>query len=290
MYKLSYIKNSKSILGEGPFYKEDEDSLYWTDIKDKRIYKYDLKSKEVEYFQFSKAIGSFVFTSDNKILASTNDGFEYLNLKTSKIIPLLDPEKDLPDNRFNDGKCDKNGRYFAGSMDNNENKITGSLYCLDKNSCEKKEKDLFISNGLGWNKNSTKFYLTDSPKRVIYVYDYDLKTSTMTNKKIFATIKEIDGYPDGLCLDEEDHIWSAHWAGSKITRYKPDGTIDKIIDLPVPNVTSCCFGADDFKTLFITSAQKGLNSEELKNAPLSGCTFILKTEIKGQKPNLFDEN
>ncbi len=287
MYKLTLIEYSKSLLGEGPFYKEDENSLYWTDIKDFRIYKYDLASKKVEYFQFSKAIGSFVFTSNNKILATTNEGYEYLDLKTLEITPLVNPEKNLVNNRFNDGKCDARGRYFAGTMDNNEEKIMGSLYCLDKNIIEKKEKDLFISNGLGWNKDSSKFYLTDSPKRIIYVYDYDLKTSIMSNKQIFATINNEDGYPDGLCIDEEDYIWSAHWAGSKITRYKPDGSIDKIIELPVPNVTSCCFGGKDFKTLFITSAQKDLSKEELLASPLSGSTFILETNVKGQKPNLY---
>lgn len=290
MHKLNHIQNSKSILGEGPFYKEDENSLYWSDIKDKRIYKYDLESKEVEHFQFTKPIGSFAFTSDNTLLATTNEGYEYLNLDTKEITPFNNPEKDLINNRFNDGKCDAYGRYFAGTMDNNEEKITGSLYCLDKNVIVKKEKDLFISNGLGWNKDSSKFYLTDSPKRVIYVYDYDLETSKMSNKQIFVRIKEEDGYPDGLCLDEEDYIWSAHWAGSKITRYKPDGSIDRIIELPVPNVTSCCFGGKDFKTLFITTAQKGLSKEDLQNAPLSGHTFILETQTKGQKPNYFKNN
>ena len=287
MHKLTFIPHSKCILGEGPLYKENENSLYWSDIKDKRIYKYDLNSKTVEHFQFQKTIASFVFTSENKLLATTNEGYEYLDLKTKEITSLTNPEHELINNRFNDGKCDAKGRYFAGTMDNNEEKITGSLYCLDKNICVKKEKDLFISNGLGWNKNSSKFYLTDSPKRIIYVYDYDLETSTMSNKQIFVRIKDEDGYPDGLCLDEEDYIWSAHWAGSKITRYKPDGSIDKIIELPVPNVTSCCFGGKDFKTLFITSAQKGLSKEELLAFPLSGSTFILETNVKGQKPNLY---
>lgn len=287
MHKLTFIPHSKCILGEGPLYKENENSLYWSDIKDKRIYKYDLNSKTLEHFQFKKTIGSFVFTSENKLLATTNEGYEYLDLETKEISPLINPEEELINNRFNDGKCDAKGRYFAGSMDNNEEKITGSLYCLDKNICEKKEKDLFISNGLGWNKNSSKFYLTDSPKRVIYVYDYDLETSTMSNKQIFVRIKDEDGYPDGLCLDEEDYIWSAHWAGGKITRYKADGSIDKIIELPVPNVTSCCFGGKDFKTLFITSAQKGLSKKELLASPLSGNTFILETNVKGQKPNLY---
>lgn len=289
MYNLETIENSKSILGEGPTYKDDENSLYWTDIKDKKIYKYHLTSKKVEAFQFSKEIGSFAFTNENNLIATTNDGFEYLDLKTKKITSILDPEKHLTNNRFNDGKCDSYGRYFAGTMDNNEKEVTGSLYCFEGNVLEKKETNLFISNGLGWNDDSSKFYLTDSPKRIIYVYDYNLQTGEISNKQVFANIKEEDGYPDGLCLDSQNHIWSAHWAGSKITRYKPDGSIDEIINMPVPNVTSCCFGGINNKSLFITTAQKGLSKEDLKKAPLSGCTFILQTDIEGLPSNLYKE-
>jgi len=287
MDKLSHIQNSKSILGEGPLYNELENSLYWTDIKDKKIYKYNLKSKETNAYQFDKAIGSFAFTNDNKLIATTNDGYEYLDLNKTNSTMINNPESNLPNNRFNDGKCDKYGRYFAGTMDNNEEEVTGSLYCLEGSATSKKESDLFISNGLGWNKNSTKFYLTDSPRRIIYVYDYELKTGKLSNKKIFAKIDEKDGYPDGLCVDDEDCIWSAHWYGWKVTRYKPDGSVDSIYDLPVPKVTSCNFGGADLSTLFITTASFGLSDEELKEAPLSGYTFSLNTQIKGQQPNLF---
>jgi sugar lactone lactonase YvrE len=223
------------------------------------------------------------------MIISTKDGFEYLNIENKKITQIINPEKDKPNNRFNDGKCDKNGVYFAGTMDNNEEKINGSLYSFDGVNVSKKETNLFISNGLGWNKSSTKFYLTDSPKRVIYVYDYDLKTSNITNKKIFVNIPEKDGFPDGLCIDEEDYIWSAHWNGSKITRYNPNGEIDSIYKLPVPKVTSCCFGGKNLDKLFITTASIDLNEEELEKAPLSGYTFILDTKVKGLKPNLFHQ-
>lgn len=287
MHNLNYIKDSKSILGEGPLYHESQNALYWTDIKDNKLYKYDLSSKEITPFQFNKPIGSFAFTKNDEIIATTNDGFEYLDLINKKITSIIDPEKELSQNRFNDGKCDSYGRYFAGTMDNNEEDIKGSLYCFDGETVEKKETNLFISNGLGWNCDSSKFYLTDSPKRTIYVYDYNLQTGILSNKKTFAQIDEKDGYPDGLCIDEEDCIWSAHWDGWKITRYKPDGTIDSVYPLPVPRVTSCNFGSKDLKTLFITTAWVGLTKEELEKAPLSGNTFFMNTKVKGQRPNLF---
>lgn len=289
MVQLEYLKEISSTLGEGPTYNEEENTLYWTDIKEHKIHAYSLDTKKVKSYQFTKEIGSFVFTNENKILATSNDGFEYLDLEIEKMNALLDPEDHLPNNRFNDGKCDAYGRYFAGTMDNNEEEVTGSLYCYDGKNIEKKESDLSISNGLGWNMDSSKFYLTDTIRRIIYVYDYDLKTSTMSNKKIFAKIKDEDGYPDGLCVDSQNHIWSAHYMGWKITRYAPDGNIERIIDLPVPNITCCAFGEKDFKTLFITTAKKGMSKKELKDAPLSGHVFTLKTDIVGQKPNKFHE-
>jgi len=286
---LNHIENSKSLLGEGPLYNEKENALYWTDIKGMKLFKYDLESKMVKNYHFTKPIGSFAFTCHDEIIVTTTCGFEYANLDKNRFTPIVDPETAKPHNRFNDGKCDAKGRYFAGTMDNNEKEISGSLYSFDGDGIEKLEENLFISNGLGWSPNSSKFYLTDSPKRVIYVYDYDLELGKISNKKIFANIDEKDGYPDGLCVDSEGYIWSAHWNGWKITRYAPDGSIDSIYDIPVPKVTSCNFGGKDLDTLFITTASFELSDEELEKAPLSGYTFTLKTKVKGQKPNIFKE-
>jgi len=287
---LKHIENSKSLLGEGPLYNQKDNSHYWTDIKGMKLFKYDLKTKEIKNYNFHKPIGSFAFTSQDKIIVTTTNGFEYANLKDNSLTPIVDLEINLPHNRFNDGKCDAKGRYLAGTMDNDEKEIKGSLYSFDGVNIKKLEKDLFISNGLGWSPDSKKFYLTDSLKRVIYAYDYDLKSGNISNKKIFANIDEKDGYPDGLCVDSEGYIWSAHWYGWKITRYSPDGSIDSIYNMPVPKVTSCNFGGEKLDTLFITTAAFELSEEEFKKAPLSGYTFALKTQAKGQKPNIFMEN
>ena len=286
---LKHIKNSKSLLGEGPLYNQKQNALYWTDIKGMRLFKYDLVTQVVKNYHFTKPIGSFAFTCNDEIITTTTCGFEYANLNENRLTPIVNPEVDLPDNRFNDGKCDAKGRYFAGTMDNNEEEITGSLYCFDGNAVKKLEENLFISNGLGWSPDSKRFYLTDSPKRVIYVYDYDLKSGNISNRELFAKIDEKDGFPDGLCVDSEGYIWSAHWNGWKITRYAPNGSIDSIYDIPVPKVTSCNFGGENLDTLFITTAAFELSEEELKKAPLSGYTFTLKTKVKGQKTNIFME-
>ncbi len=286
---LSYIENSKSLLGEGPLYNQKENALYWTDIKAMRLFTYNLETKVVQSYPFSRPIGSFAFTSSDKIITTTMHGYEYAHLNECRLSPIVDPETDKPHNRFNDGKCDAKGRYLAGTMDNDEKEITGSLYSFDGSTVKKLEDSLFISNGLGWSPDSQKFYLTDSPKRVIYIYDYDLKAGTLSHKKVFVTIGKEDGYPDGLCVDSEGYIWSAHWNGWKITRYAPDGSVDSIYDIPVPKVTSCNFGGKDLDTLFITTAAFELSEEALIKAPLSGYTFTLETKVKGQKPYIFKE-
>ncbi len=136
-----------------------------TDIKEHKIHAYSLDTKKVKSYQFTKEIGSFVFTNENKVLVTSNASFEYLDLEKEKMNALLDPEEHLPQNRFNDGNGDAKGRYFTGTMNNNEKDITVSLYCYDGKNIEKKS-DLSISNGLGWNMDSSKFYLTDTIKQI----------------------------------------------------------------------------------------------------------------------------
>lgn len=277
-------------LAEGPLYNEKEDTLCFVDIKEKKIHFFSLDSNELNTHEFQKEIGTFSFTNTNKLIVALSDGLYLYNLKTQDLEFLCNPETHLPNNRFNDGKCDKMGRFFAGTMDNFEEDISGSLYMYSQKKITQVETKLSISNGLGWNKNFTKFYLTDSPKRVIYEYDYDLTNATVSNKKIFTVVKEQDGYPDGLCLDKDDNIYSAHWDGFKITKYAPDGKILATISLPVPNVSSCCFGGKNYDTLFITTAKKGLSQEELAKYPQSGAIFYKKIDTQGLPPSTFKES
>lgn len=283
------LKGLSCTLAEGPLYHKKNNSFYCVDIKEKKIHAYSLTTQTIKTYELFKEIGTFSFTDKNRLIVALEDGLYYFDLKSEKLDFITNPEEDLANNRFNDGKCDKMGRFFVGSMDNFEKEITGSLYMYEHNIIRKIETNFAISNGLGWNKNNTKFYLTDSPKRVIYKYDYDLESGNISNKKVFATIDEKDGYPDGLCLDSEDNIYSAHWAGFKITKYNSNGKILDTIALPVPNVSSCCFGGENLDTLFITTAKKGLSQQELEKYPQSGSIFTKKMPMKGQEFYTFKE-
>jgi len=287
MDNLLQIKGTSSLLGESPLYLKEKNSLYWSDIKGLKLCKLDISSGKVENYFFNKEIGSFTFTEDLKVIACTNDGYEYLNLDTLTTEPIIDPESNLKDNRFNDGKCDKYGRYFAGTMDNTEKSINGSLYCYDGQNISQKVTNLGISNGLGWNKEYTKFYLCDSMKGIIYEYNYDLQTGTLSDKKVFVDVDEKDGYPDGLCIDIEGCIYSCHWDGARITKYSPNAEILEVVKLPVPRVTSCCFGGKNLDKLYITTAAFGLDKNQIDQYPLSGYIFTLDTKTKGLENNFF---
>jgi sugar lactone lactonase YvrE len=139
-----------------------------------------------------------------------------------------------------------------------------------------------ISNGLGWSPDDTRFYFTDSAARTIYVYDYDIDTGAIANRRVFAQLAEGVGTPDGLSVDSEGFVWSAHWDGWCITRYDPDGKVDRVLNLPVPRPTSCTFGGPNLDILYVTSARIRLSAHQLAEAPLSGGVFAIRAGVRGQ--------
>jgi sugar lactone lactonase YvrE len=145
------------------------------------------------------------------------------------------------------------------------------------------ETGIQISNGIGWSPNHKIMYYTDSPLRVIYIYDYDLESGSITNRRNFANVPAEDGFPDGLTVDSEGFVWSAHWDGWRITRYDPEGKIERVIYLPVQRPTSCTFGGRELDQLFITSAWTGLSTTDRLEQPLAGDLFLVYADVKGQK-------
>ena len=140
---------------------------------------------------------------------------------------------------------------------------------------------------MGWSPDNRTFYFTDSGKRVIWAFDFDLNAGTITNQRPFVQFAQGDGLPDGLCVDSEGHLWVAMWDGWAIRRYAPDAVLERKIDIPVPRPTSCCFGGADLRTLFVTTARIRLSAQQLTDAPLSGCVLAVKTDVTGQEDHVF---
>lgn len=280
--ELRCISNAKPLLGEGPVWMPKEKKILWVDMLGPALHQTDVATGEISSVQLDEITSVVVCQKAGGYVCATESGIYSLDLDSRSKTLLASPEKGIAGNRFNDGKCDANGRFWAGTMAIDASPEKGSLYCLDTDhSVRVVEGGIQVSNGLGWSPDNKTFYFTDSGKRTIFAYDFDLERGEVSNKRVFVEIVDGVARPDGLAVDIDGCVWSAHWDGWRVVRYTPDGTIDRVVELPVPKPTSCAFGGDDNKTLFITSARIRLSAIQIEEAPLSGGLFALQTGVEG---------
>ena len=276
--------NHKSVLGEGPVWDAANNSILWIDIVGSAIHLFDLKSNSFRSISTPSMIGSFALCTDGQFIATLQNGFHFIDRTTGVVRPLSDPEAALPDNRFNDGKTDPAGRFWAGSMSLSGEKGTGNLYMVNEQlQVKKMVENVSISNGLCWSLDQRFFYYIDTPTMEVVRFDYDNATGEISNKTTIISIPAKEGYPDGMTIDSEGMLWIAHWEGWQVARWDPS-TGNKIdsIHLPVSLVTSICFGGENMDDMFITSARVGLTDEQLAEEPLAGSSFIISnTGFKG---------
>lgn len=277
-----------ALLGEAPLWCPGERALYWVDIDGRAVLRFDERTGDGEIFPQPFEVGCVVRRDGGGFVAGTDAGLAFLDDGLTSAEVFASPERDRPGNRFNDGKCDRRGRFWVGSTDRDETRPSGALYRVQaSHEVERMVDGVIVSNGLGWSLDDRTFYFTDSGRGVIYAYDYTPETGDIANRRVFAAVDPRDGTPDGLTVDAEGHVWSAHWNGWRVTRYAPDGTIDRIVEMPVPLVTSVAFGGEDLRRLYITTARLGLTGAELDGAPLSGGLFAVDAGIAGLPDNRF---
>lgn len=267
-----------AILGEGPVWVPSEGALYWVDIKGPTIFRRPEASCEVERFTPPFQVASLAPMAGGGFIAGTRRGFALIDPRTGRYDPIVHPEPDREGNRFNDGKLDRAGRFWAGTMDDAEAAASGALYRLDHTMKPIRVDDGYrVTNGPAFSRAGTRLYHTDSARRVIFVFDLD-EAGNVSGKRDFLRFGAGDGYPDGMTVDAEDCLWVAFWDGACVRRFAPDGIQLGEIALPVPRVTSCTFGGDDLATLFITTASVGLDPVE---NPLAGSLFAVRPGVLG---------
>ena len=285
--ELVYKKNS--ILGESPVWDAKNQVLYWVDILKPALYVYDPQTKKQEYHYFREyfaAISAVApFTLDSVIIAADRKILEY-NLSTKQLSQLIEVESEDYNNRFNDGKCDPQGRFIIGSMSTISKPSAGKLYSYDEKATPKLKtlrSQVTISNGITWSPDYKTLYYIDSKKYNILAFDYDLKTGSLSNERIVVTLPEnIDYELDGMTSDQDGMLWTALWNGGQIVRWNPNtGEAIERYDIPAPLVTSLIFGGKDLNELYITTATVDLTDQQAKEYPLSGSIFRLKTDTKG---------
>ena len=285
--KPTCIWENKSLLGEGTLWVPTLNSIFFVDIKKKKIFILNTKTKKKKIFKVNKEIGFLSHVKNNIFILGLKSELRIVNLKNKKIIFSTKIEPRLINNRINDGKTDSVGRLWFGTMDNFERKkSSGSLYCLDNSlKLHKIDSKYYITNGPAFlNKNN--FYHTDSRRRIIYKIKINSKFQ-IVKKSIFIKFSKKEGSPDGMTTDIKNNLWVCHYHGACISAYDLKGTRIHQIYLPAKNVTNCTFGDLKNDELFISTARKDMNSKELKKYPLSGSLFRIKMNVKGKKTTSF---
>ena len=283
------IKTSKPIplwkikckLGEGTLWVKDQNSIFFVDIKKKRIFYLNIKTKKKKIFKFNKEIGFLAHFKKQIFILGLQGEIRIQNLKTKKILESINIEPKIKLNRINDGKTDPKGNLWFGTMDNLERKIEkGSLYKLDKNlNLKKIDKNYRITNGPAFI-DQFNFYHTDSGKKIIYKIKNN-KKNEIIKKNIFKKFTFNEGSPDGMTLDKNNNLWVAHYHGACVSVFDSKAKLIHRIQLPAKNITNCAFGGQNNNELFITSATKGMNKAELRKFRYSGFLFSVKTNTKG---------
>jgi sugar lactone lactonase YvrE len=268
---------AQAMLGEGPVYVAREDALYWVDIKGKAVHRLGLASEAHDRWPMPQVLGWIVPRQGKPgFIAGFKSGFARLFLDPLRIEPIGAPEDHLPSNRLNDAAVDRSGCIWAGSMDDRERESTGALYRLSPDGeWTRHDAGYVVSNGPAFSLDHDVLYHTDTTRRVIYRFRRS-DDGSLSDRDVFVTFREEWGYPDGMATDAEGGIWVAHWGGARLSRFLPDGTLDRVIEMPVSQVTSCCFAGAGLERMFVTTASIGCEDE-----PLAGCLFEVFPGIRG---------
>ena len=276
-------------LGEGPVWHAARQSFFWVDIEGKKLNELQWPGKQVQSWPVPQRIGMIVPYDDFNLLVALQDGLYLFNLEVAELQWLVGVEKELLENRPNDGKCDSEGRLWLGTMHVDARENAGSLYCIDENKTVTQQlTSLTISNGMAWSRDNKHFYFIDSALHRVDQYLFDAPSGVLTFDRIAVEIPAEMGLPDGMTIDEEGMLWVAQWDGFCVCRWNTDtGALLHKIEVAVPQVSSCTFGGENLDQLFITTARVGLSEQALKDYSDSGGVFIAKLGVKGVLPNKY---
>ena len=282
MTSVACVLHAKALLGEGPLWDPATRLLYWVDIKRRQIHRLDPATGLDHQWPAPEDIGSLAVRAKGGLVVAMKSGFHFFDPATATFTPIANPERDRPSNRFNDGKPDRQGRFWAGSMDDSEKSPTGGLYRLDVNlGCTRMVDGVICSNSLCWSPDGRTMYYADSYQHAIWAFDFDPDNGEVGERRIFVEIPAADGVPDGATVDAEGGVWVAQWNGWRVTRYDPAGRIERFVKLPVQRPTCPMFGGANLDIVYVTSASIHLTADDLKHQPEAGGIFAFEPGVKG---------
>ncbi|MEZ4969697.1 MAG: SMP-30/gluconolactonase/LRE family protein [Flavobacteriaceae bacterium] len=278
---LKHIPKSK--LAEGPVWDHRNNTLWWVDILNGHLHSFNQENNAHKTYSIGQYIGAAIPCKGNGLVLAGHQGFYLFYPDSQQLLPIGDLQLESINFRFNDGKCDAMGRFWAGTMEIEFQQNSGNLYCLTKHQVTNKLNGIYGSNGIAWSLDHTKMYYIDTLKYKLLVFDFDLKTGFLSNGKALIIFEASMGYPDGMTIDENGNLWICFYDGSKVCCFDPKtGTEITKIETPVQRPTSCTFGGPKMDVLYITSAQK-------KGDTLGGSLFFSRPGVKGPTTNFYEQ-
>ena len=285
-HRVEVAASGADQLGECPIWDDRARQLYWVDSRGPAIKRLSPGDGTVDVLELPEVTGSIAFRERGGLLAAAKSGIHFFDPAVRKLVPAARPETHLPDNRFNDGRCDRNGRFWAGTMSDVRRDPVGSLYRLDADlHCTALRNSVIIPNSLAWSPDGRTMYFADTYRSTIWAWDYDPASGAATRERVFADTGA--GRPDGSCVDADGGLWNAEYGAGRLVRYTPAGTVDRTIALPVANPTCCCFGGAQFDEIYVTTARQRLTPEQLAEQPLAGSLLILRPGVSGLPESRF---
>ena len=279
---VELVADAHAIVGEGPVWDPTAGLLVWVDIEGKRIHEFDPETGVDREIVVPQYPGAVVRRASGGYMAAVTNGFASVDRDGGfeLVVPV---EADVSENRMNDGKCDPQGRFWAGTTRMLHDAPIGVLHRLDADlSLHPMVGELWVSNGLDWTSDNRRMYFIDSFARSVDVFDYEAATGAIANRRPLIDVPKSWGIPDGMTLDAEGYLWVAFWGSSRVRRFDPEGRLDREITLPVTQVTSCAFGGPDLRDLYITSGARGLDAEALEREPHAGGLFRARPGVQGR--------
>jgi L-arabinonolactonase len=272
------VVQCRNILGEGPLWSAQRRALLWTDIQGRRLWSFAPATGESRGWETPERIGSFALRRDGTLLAAFAGRFALYDPDSGETATLHPFEPDSPTTRLNDGRCDRQGRFIAGGMDEAKPRrpISAVWRLAAGEMPERLIPGVAVSNSLCFSPDGRTLYMADTPERVIRAYDYDPATGRLGERRDFHRLPPGPGSPDGSTVDSQGFLWNAEHGGGRVVRYAPDGTVDRVVTLPTPHATCPAFGGPDLTTLYITTASDGTQDD-----PLAGALFAIETGIPG---------
>ena len=267
-------------LGEGPVWCPRERALYWVDIRGQWLRRWVERGEQVTSWPMPEQIGSLAIAQDGGILVALRSGMAIFEPMTGGFQKLVDFPGHGRTLRSNDGKCDRQGRFWVGTMQTETITATGKLYRIDHGTIATMIDGVKIPNALCWSPDGATMYWADSLDRTIWAFPYSPETGAIGQRRVFTTT-DASEVPDGATVDADGYLWSARYGGSRVVRHAPDGAVDRVITLPASQITSCAFGGTNLSTLFITSATQNMSADQRAAEPEAGHLFAVDVGVKG---------